>query len=91
MQGGGGRLGADMCVGLQDRRNVNGRMRLFIVEVLVFDLKWNPGVVSGSCDSLWRPRYESTNYCEVNRGVIGLHYAEGARTGKLLDLFGRMA
>ena len=67
MRGGGGR-GArgprppppfgyrNVCVGLQDRGTVNSRMCLFIVEVLVIDLEWSPGLLSGSYDSLWRPR-----------------------------------
>ena len=44
-------------------------------QVLVKDLKWSPGRISGSCTSLWRPRYDCTNYCYVNRGVIGLYGA----------------
>ena len=60
-EGGGRSAEMSVCVGLLNRGNVNSRMCLFIVEVLVSDLKWNPELVSGSCVSLW------------TRGVIGLY------------------
>ena len=52
-------------------------------QVLVNDLKWSPGRVSGSCASLWRPRDDCTNYCYVNRDVIGLYYAGLRGKGQL--------
>ena len=53
----------NVCVELQNRVNFNSRVCLFIVEVLVTDLKWNLGLVFGSCATVWRPRYDCTNYC----------------------------
>ena len=51
-------------------------------QVLVNDLKCSPGRVSGSCASLWRPCYDCTNYCYVNRGsIMGAQRERGSCLG----------